>query len=134
MRTIADTFRYRYRISELKREGADFRMHVYVPEMDPITVDFYHEREDHCHILKRIWKHAGEKGPEVWRDLTKLCLTPQLDCLLPHSGVRGNGQCWMQNACCHFWWPNFYVKTVMRQKESKWRYLQAGMRQQMAEV
>lgn len=39
-------------------------MHVHVPEMDPITVDFYHEREDHCHILKRIWKHTGEKGPE----------------------------------------------------------------------
>ena len=64
LRTIVDTFRYRYRISELKREGADFSMHVYVPEMDSITVDFYHEREDHCHILKRIWKHTGEKGPE----------------------------------------------------------------------
>ena len=64
LRTIVDTFRYRYRISELKREGADFSMHVYVPEMDSITVDFYHESEDYCHILKRIWKHTGEKGPE----------------------------------------------------------------------
>ena len=39
-------------------------MHAYVPEMDPITADFYHERKDHCHILKRIWKRTGEKGPE----------------------------------------------------------------------
>lgn len=64
LRTIVATFRYRNRIAELKKEGADFSMHVYVPEVDPITGDFYHEREDHCHILKRIWKHTREKGPE----------------------------------------------------------------------
>lgn len=35
-----------------------------MPELDPITGDIFHEREDHCHILKRIWKHTREKGPE----------------------------------------------------------------------
>lgn len=37
-------------------------MHVYVTKVDPITGDFYHKCEDHCHILKRISKHTGEKG------------------------------------------------------------------------
>ena len=64
LRTIVATFRYRNRIAELKKEGADSSMHVYVPEVDPMTGDFYHEREDHCHVLKRIWKHTREKGPE----------------------------------------------------------------------
>lgn len=32
--------------------------------MDPITGYYFHEGEDHCHILKRIWKHTWEKGPE----------------------------------------------------------------------
>ena len=27
------------------------------------TGDYLHEREDHCHILKRIWKHTRETGP-----------------------------------------------------------------------
>ena len=30
LRTIVATFRYRNRIAELKKEGADFSMHVYV--------------------------------------------------------------------------------------------------------
>lgn len=62
LRTIVTAFCYRYRIGELKREGADFSMHVYVTKVDPITGDFYYKREDHCHILKRISKHTGEKG------------------------------------------------------------------------
>lgn len=30
-----------------------------MPEVDPLTGDYFH-----CHILKRIWKHTREKGPE----------------------------------------------------------------------
>ena len=36
---------------------------MYVPELDADSQEYYHEREDHCHILKRIWKHTRE-GPE----------------------------------------------------------------------
>ena len=42
----------------------DFTLNTYVPEKDAITNDFFHEGEDHCHILKRIWKHKRKKGPE----------------------------------------------------------------------
>ena len=37
---------------------------MYIPEYDEDTQEFFHEREDHCHILKRIWKHTREGGPE----------------------------------------------------------------------
>ncbi|KAK3750305.1 hypothetical protein QZH41_001769 [Actinostola sp. cb2023] len=50
-------------IEELLAQGVDFRTYMYVPEVDPVTGDVYHEREDHCHILKRIWKHTRECGP-----------------------------------------------------------------------
>ena len=52
LRSLVATYHYRRRISEL------------ASEMDPITGDYFNEREDHCHILKRIWKHTGEKGPD----------------------------------------------------------------------
>ena len=64
LRSLVATYRYRHRIEELKTQGVDFTTYLYVPEMDPITGDYFHEREDHCHILKRIWKHTREKGPE----------------------------------------------------------------------
>ena len=64
LRTLVATCRFRHRISQLKEEGVDFSLYLYVPEWDPITGDIFHEREDHCHILKRIWKHTREKGPD----------------------------------------------------------------------
>ena len=64
MRSLVATYRYRHRIEELKAQGVDFSLYLYVPEVDPITGEHFHEREDHCHILKRIWKHTREKGPE----------------------------------------------------------------------
>ena len=64
LRSLVATYCYRHRIVELASDGVDLHTYLYVPEMDPITGDYYHEREDHCHILKRIWKHTREKGPE----------------------------------------------------------------------
>ena len=60
LRSIVATCRFRYRVEELKRQGLDFSTFLYIPEVDPITKDRFHEREDHCHILKRIWKHTRE--------------------------------------------------------------------------
>ena len=34
-----------------------------MPEIDEVTGEAFHEREDHWHILKRIWKHTREEGP-----------------------------------------------------------------------
>ena len=64
LRTVVATYRFRHRIEVLKREGIDFSMYLYIPEIDPSTGDVFHEREDHCHILKRIWKHTREGGPD----------------------------------------------------------------------
>lgn len=60
LRSIVATYRFRYRVEELKRQGVDFSTFLYIPKVDPITNDTFHEREDHCHILKRIWKHTRE--------------------------------------------------------------------------
>ena len=60
LRSLVATYRFRHRVEELKREGVDFSTYLYVPEVDPITGGIFHEREDHCHILKRIWKHTRE--------------------------------------------------------------------------
>ena len=61
---IVATYRYRHRIQQFKEEGHDFSCYMYVPELDPTTGAVFHEREDHCHILKRIWKHTREGGPD----------------------------------------------------------------------
>ena len=68
LRSLVATYRYRGQVAEFKEQGIDFSTYMYIPEVDPLTGDIYHEREDHCHILKRIWKHTREGGPE-WVDL-----------------------------------------------------------------
>lgn len=50
-------------LAEFETAGVLFKQYLYVPEIDPITGKEYHEREDHCHILKRIAKHTREGGP-----------------------------------------------------------------------
>lgn len=64
LRTVVATYRYRHKLKEYKEEGIDFSCYLYVPEVDPTTGEVFHEREDHCHILKRIWKHTREGGPD----------------------------------------------------------------------
>ena len=60
LKSLVATYRFRHRVEELKGQGVDFSTYLYIPEVDPVTGDVYHEREDHCHILKRIWKHTRE--------------------------------------------------------------------------
>ncbi|KAK3698611.1 hypothetical protein QZH41_014593, partial [Actinostola sp. cb2023] len=64
LRSLVATYRYRHCVKLLKEGGIDFSLYVYIPETDPTTGDVFHEREDHCHILKRIWKHTREGGPD----------------------------------------------------------------------
>ena len=64
LRTVVATYRYRHKLKEYKEEGIDFSCYLYVPEVNPTTGEVFHEREDHCHILKRIWKHTREGGPD----------------------------------------------------------------------
>ena len=60
LKSLVATYRYRHCVEELKEQGVDFSTYLYIPEVHPVTGDIYHEREDHCHILKRIWKHTRE--------------------------------------------------------------------------
>ena len=60
LKSLVATYRYRHRVAELKHQGVDFSTYLYIPEVNPVTGEVFHEREDHCHILKRIWKHTRE--------------------------------------------------------------------------
>ena len=70
LRSIVATYRFRYRVEELKRQGVHFSTFLYIPEVDPLTNDTFHEREDHCHILKIIWKHTREDRVFISREET----------------------------------------------------------------
>ena len=54
------TVYFRHDVATWKRKWADFSLYMYIPEVDPTTGKVHHEREDHCHILKRIAKHTRE--------------------------------------------------------------------------
>ena len=64
MQSIFATYRFREELDILLvRYKADFKHHMYVPEVDPITGEIYHAREDHNHIVKRIAHHTRKGGP-----------------------------------------------------------------------
>ena len=63
LRSLVATYRFRHAVNEYKTKGVDFSTYLYVPEFNQDTGECFHEREDHCHILKRIWKHTRETGP-----------------------------------------------------------------------
>ena len=54
LRAVIATLRFRKTITDYESKGVDFRTHLYVPEIDRITQEPFHERADHCHLLKRI--------------------------------------------------------------------------------
>ena len=58
LRSIIATCIFRASISQWQDQGVDFSSYMYVPEKDPTTNDYHHERKDHCHILKRIAKRT----------------------------------------------------------------------------
>ena len=63
LKSIVATYQFRNKVSKFISEGVDFSTYVYIPEIDSETSKAFHEQEDHCHILKRIWKHTREEGP-----------------------------------------------------------------------
>jgi len=48
------TYLFNYKINHHRAMGVDFSKHLYIPEYDPDTGEFFHEREDHNHLLKRL--------------------------------------------------------------------------------
>ncbi len=63
LKSIVATYRFRDAVTKYVSNGVDFSTYLYIPEIDEATGEAFHEREDHCHILKRIWKHTREAGP-----------------------------------------------------------------------
>ena len=45
---------YRYKIDSWALQYLDFINHPYFPEFDERVVDYFHEREDHGHVLIRF--------------------------------------------------------------------------------
>ena len=56
LRTLVATLRFRHTIAIHKSNGVDFSMHLYVPEIDEVTGEAIHQREDHCHIYLEAYK------------------------------------------------------------------------------
>lgn len=52
LRSIIAQFMYQHQVSELEKEGKNFRVYAYIPESDAATGLPFHEREDHNHVLK----------------------------------------------------------------------------------
>jgi hypothetical protein len=66
LRSLVGTYTYRGILDEYQAAGIPFKQHLFCPDIDQLTGDLYHEREDHCHIIKRIAKHTREGGcPEL---------------------------------------------------------------------
>ncbi len=60
LRSIVATFLYRNKLEELKKEGADFSLYLYNPEVDEVMGTLRHDRSDHNHLVKRIAKSIRE--------------------------------------------------------------------------
>lgn len=54
LKSLMAHYLYRQYIKEYAQEGVNFQDHLYVPEIDTTTGEYFHEREDHNHVLKRI--------------------------------------------------------------------------------
>ena len=63
LKSIVAKYRFRNTVSKYMSEGIDFSTYLYIPQIDAESGEAFQEREDHCHILKRIWKHTREEEP-----------------------------------------------------------------------
>jgi len=54
LKSLMATYLYRQMVDNYTKEGVNFKDHLYIPEIDPRTNEYFHEREDHNHVLKRI--------------------------------------------------------------------------------
>ena len=57
MKSIMAIYLFRWDVQEMKKQPndpADFAKYLYQPEKDDETNEFFHHREDHNHVLKRI--------------------------------------------------------------------------------
>ena len=54
LRSIIAQLFYRHKILDPEKQGQNFLIFAYQPEIDKVTGQPFHEREDHNHVLKVI--------------------------------------------------------------------------------
>ena len=54
LKSLMAMYIFRSKVAASKEHGRDFSQHLYIPEFDQEIGEFFHERDDHNHILKRI--------------------------------------------------------------------------------
>ncbi|XP_062506087.1 uncharacterized protein LOC134182675 [Corticium candelabrum] len=64
LRSIIAQLFYRHKILDPEKQGQNFLIFAYQPEIDKVTGQPFHEREDHNHVLKRIASHTRSSGPK----------------------------------------------------------------------
>ena len=80
LKSVVANYRFRYTMSKYVSEGVDFSTCLYIQEIDEATGETFREREDHCHILKRI--ASGNK--QVRQDHQELtCRALMMQCAIP---------------------------------------------------
>ena len=52
LKAILAQLDYRHQIHSWSQKGIMFQVHMYIPEIHPITKCDFHEREDEAHVLK----------------------------------------------------------------------------------
>ena len=52
LKSVLSQLHYKYLILLYEAKGVDFRSHVYVPDIHPITKMEFHDREDEGHVYK----------------------------------------------------------------------------------
>jgi hypothetical protein len=63
---------YSYQVNQWEERGVPFKTNLYVPEVHPVTQEYFHEREDEGHVFKRIGQHTRMGGPSEFQ-LQLLC-------------------------------------------------------------
>ncbi|XP_073247312.1 uncharacterized protein [Porites lutea] len=54
LKSLMATYLYRKKVNDYCALGVNFKEHLYVPELNEVNGETFHEREDHNHVLKRI--------------------------------------------------------------------------------
>lgn len=55
LKSILSQLHYKHLVDQYEARGVNFRSHLYVPEVHPITEMEFHEREDEGHVFKVVF-------------------------------------------------------------------------------
>lgn len=133
LRSVVVTHQFRCDVQYWKDQGVDFSLYMYVPEVDPITGDFHHERADHNHLLKRIAKHTrdGNNSDLIYERFDEAMRNPMTG--LTHAALAGSRKQSVPDAenCSLFMWPIFLKTITTLQKQNTLRQLHCGTKHLM---